>query len=96
MAFYFPGKPDVPERQYGVQERMSQNLSKDDSVGLFSSTKDQKAAELESPVWDAMNQMVMGRRSVSEYADVVTTWRENGGAQIAEELATAYENSGIG
>ncbi|MFC0673285.1 extracellular solute-binding protein [Brachybacterium hainanense] len=94
-AYYFPGDPGVPERQHAVQERMKDVLSKDDGYGLYSATRDQKAAEIETPVWDAMNEMVQGRRSLSEYPDVVATWRENGGARIAEELAEAHEASGL-
>lgn len=91
MSFYFPGRPEVPQRQYAVQKRTADVLSRDDSYGLFSSTRDQKGSEIETPVWDAMNEMVQGRRSVSEYADVVTTWREGGGKKIAEELSEAYD-----
>jgi len=91
MSFYFPGQPEVAERQSSIQQRTADRLSHDDSYGLYSPTRDQRASELETPVWDAMNEMVQGRRSVSEYDDVVSTWREGGGAQIAEELAEAYE-----
>ena len=91
MSFYFPGQPEVADRQYSIQQRTADRLSHDDSYGLYSPTRDQRASELETPVWDAMNEMVQGRRSVSEYDDVVSTWREGGGAQIAEELAEAYE-----
>lgn len=91
MAYYFPGRPEIPERQVGVQERMAAALSRDDGYGLYSPTRDQKAAEIETPVWDAMSEMVQGRRSISEYPDVVAAWREGGGAAIAEELAEAHE-----
>lgn len=96
MAFYFPGDPGVPERQYAVQKSTADILSRDDSYGLYSTTRDQKASELESPVWDAMNQMVQGRRPVSEYSAVAKKWRDGGGAKIAEELAEAYDAAEAG
>ena len=95
MAYYFPGDPTVPERQFAVQELMAGNLSKNAAYGLFSSTLDAKGGDLTSPVWDAMSQMAQGNRSISELPDVVETWRKDGGAQAAEELAAAYEASEI-
>ena len=95
MPYYFPGDTSVPERQYAAQERMAEHLSTDASYGLYSETLDQKGGDLTSPVWDAMSQMAQGNRSISELPDVVATWREDGGAQAAEELAAAYEASGI-
>ena len=95
MAYYFPGDPGVPERQYAVQEKMSQNLSKNAAYGLYSETLDQKGGDLTSPVWDAMSQMAQGKRSISELPDVVKTWQDAGGTKAAEELAEAYEASGI-
>ncbi|MCT1776278.1 extracellular solute-binding protein [Brachybacterium sp. p3-SID957] len=95
MAFYFPGEPDIAERQFQVQERMSENLSRDMAEGLYSRTRDQKGGELEAPVWDAMSQMAQGLRPISELPDVVKTWRDSGGAEVAEELAEAYDAAGI-
>ena len=74
---------------------MSQNLSKNAAYGLYSETLDQKGGDLTSPVWDAMSQMAQGKRSLSELPDVVKTWQDAGGKKAAEELAEAYEASGI-
>ena len=95
MAYYFPGDASVPERQYAVQTLMAGNLSKNAAYGLYSATLDEKGGDLTSPVWDAMSQMAQGKRSISELPDVVSTWREDGGAKAAEELAAAYEASEI-
>lgn len=96
MAYYFPGDATVPERQYAVQELMAENLSQNAAYGLFSPTLDEKGGDLTSPVWDAMSQMAQGNRSISELPDVVETWRKDGGAKAAEELAAAYEASEVG
>lgn len=95
MAFYFPGEPEIAERQYNTQKLLSENLSRDASEGLYSPTRDEKGGELESPVWDAMSQMAQGKRPISDLPDVVKTWRESGGAQVAEELAEAYAAADI-
>jgi putative aldouronate transport system substrate-binding protein len=55
-------------------------------TGKFSKTASQKAALLNQPLTDGLNNIIFGRESVSKLDTVVNQWRANGGDQIRSEL----------
>lgn len=62
----------------------------DPSVGLYSSTGSNKTGILNKTFFDAVEQMIAGRRPMSDYDGLVKDWRAGGGDQIRSELEQAY------
>jgi putative aldouronate transport system substrate-binding protein len=62
-------------------------------AGLFSRTGSQKAALLNQPLTDALNNIVFGREPVSTLDGAVKQWRANGGDVIRSELEQALQES---
>lgn len=61
----------------------------DPTIGLYSETDANKSAVLNQAVYDALNDIMLGRRPTSDVPQVVKDWRANGGDQIREEYQQA-------
>jgi putative aldouronate transport system substrate-binding protein len=87
---YEPGLPDVTRQEYAIQQKLVPSGVQNPAVGLVSPTDTAKGRALAKPVGDAINDIIQGRKPVSSWSDVVTTWRNSGGSQVAAEFADAY------
>ena len=87
---YEPGLPDVTRQEYGIQQKLVPSGVQSPAVGLVSATSTAKGASLTKPLTDAISDIIQGRKPVSSWSDVVKTWRNSGGAQVATEFAEAY------
>jgi putative aldouronate transport system substrate-binding protein len=65
----------------------------DPTVGLYSSTSSNKTGVLNQTLFDAIQEMVAGRRPMSDYDGLVKDWRAGGGDQMRAEYEQAYAAS---
>jgi putative aldouronate transport system substrate-binding protein len=62
----------------------------DPTVGLYSSTSSNKTGVLNQTLFDAVQDIVAGRRPMSDYDGLVKDWRAGGGDQMRAEYEQAY------
>jgi putative aldouronate transport system substrate-binding protein len=58
----------------------------DPTLGLYSETMSSKGATAEQPFLDGLTDVVLGRRPMSDYDQLVKDWQNAGGDQIRSEL----------
>jgi putative aldouronate transport system substrate-binding protein len=94
LALYWAGKPDVPQNQHKVQEAIADRLVYDASYGLYSETGSKKWSQLTDALTDVENQIVQGKKPVSDWASAVKTFLSSGGEKIRGELQDAFATAG--
>jgi putative aldouronate transport system substrate-binding protein len=96
FAYYTPSATVNPQLPVQEQE-FTRNLLKigvqNPTLGLFSATQAKQGAVLETLVNDRVLRIVKGTDPLSAVSDLISGWRSQGGAQIAQELATAASKS---
>ncbi|TCO48656.1 putative aldouronate transport system substrate-binding protein [Kribbella antiqua] len=90
LALYWPGKPDVPQKQHAIQEKIASRLQYDASYGLYSETMSKDGARINGVLTDLENQILQGKKPVSDWAPAVKTWLSSGGEKIRGELQDAF------
>ncbi|MFF0264858.1 ABC transporter substrate-binding protein [Kribbella sp. NPDC004536] len=94
LALYWAGKPDVPQNQHKIQEKVADRLLYDASYGLYSDTGSKKWSQLTDALTDTENQILQGKKPVSEWASAVKTFLSSGGEKIRGELQDAFATAG--
>ncbi|GAA1111952.1 extracellular solute-binding protein [Kribbella jejuensis] len=94
LALYWAGKPDVPQNQHKIQEKVADRLLYDASYGLYSDTSSKKWSQLTDALTDTENQILQGKKPVSEWASAVKTFLSSGGEKIRGELQDAFATAG--
>ena len=89
LSLYWAGKPEVPQKQYAIQEKVADRLVYDASYGLYSDTQSKKQAQLTKTMTDLESQIAQGKKPVSDWAAGVQTWKSSGGDKIRTELEQA-------
>jgi putative aldouronate transport system substrate-binding protein len=65
----------------------------DPSLGLYSATNASKGAAARKKVHAVQDDVIQGRKSVSDFKAAVASWKKDVGDQIAKEYAEAYAKS---
>lgn len=86
---YAPGKAEAVQLEYDVMKSMVPNGVRNPAHGLFSQTQSRKGAQLGGVLEDLESDILQGRKSVSEWAGAIATWKKNGGDTIRDELQQA-------
>ena len=73
-------------------EHFAKTLS-DPTVGLYSPTDGSKGAALNQTFVDSLNDILFGKRPVSDLAGLVKDWRTNGGDTIRSEYEQAFQQA---
>jgi putative aldouronate transport system substrate-binding protein len=89
-AISIAGYPDVTKTDFEYLNKLMQVSAPLPTVGLVSETSLAKGASVNKPVTDAINDIVVGRKKVSDWDGVIKTWKSAGGDQIAKEYTEAY------
>lgn len=92
QVIYQPGDPDFTKAQYEAQVAAVTQLLGSDDEGLISDTHAKKIGTLQRLIKDAQNEVLQGRKKLSDWDDAVARWRTEGGDQIRTELEQAYED----
>jgi putative aldouronate transport system substrate-binding protein len=94
LALYWAGKPEVPLNQHKIQQKIADRLLYDASYGLYSETMSKQWGQLTGVLTDLENQIVQGKKQVSEWAPAVKTFLSSGGEKIRGELQDAFTATG--
>ena len=94
LALYWAGKPDVPQNQHKIQQKIADRLVYDASYGLYSETLSKQWGQLTGVLTDLEDQIVQGKKQVSEWAPAVKTFLSSGGEKIRGELQDAFTATG--
>ncbi len=93
LVFYSPDLPDYAKVMYETEHMMMPYAVTDPTFGQVSATDFSKGFTLTQRTNDAIVDMVVGRRPISEFDQVVKEWQVNGGEQIRKEYAESIAAS---
>lgn len=87
---YFPNDPAVITAWHGHMKQMAAtNPTQNPALYRYSATESTKGTGLTRQISSTFNDILQGRRPVSEWAGAVAEWRSGGGDQIRGELEEA-------
>jgi putative aldouronate transport system substrate-binding protein len=87
-VLYDPSLPDYGRTLQQAEEVLAPYLVYDPTLTVVSATDASRGTQLKNKVIDATNDIVLGRRPLSDWDDVVKMWQSEGGEQIRSE----YQN----
>jgi putative aldouronate transport system substrate-binding protein len=93
LSLYWAGKPAVPQNQHKIQQQIAPRLVFDASYGLYSDTLSKDGGRINGVLTDLENQIMQGKKPVSDWAPAVKTWLSAGGDKIKSELAQAFSDA---
>lgn len=82
-----PGVRAGVDYQYAWHRRVTKDLVRDPSIGLYSDTYSRKGADLNKLLSDARLDVIFGRKPLKHLQEAYATWRKQGGDDIAGEYA---------
>ncbi|WP_157987618.1 extracellular solute-binding protein [Jiangella endophytica] len=91
-VLYNPGKPDVTRAQFDYQEQAIGLLKDNPTTGLYSETQVAKGAQLTKLITDGVGEVLLGRRPVSAWPEIVENWKNRGGNAARDEYQEAMAN----
>jgi putative aldouronate transport system substrate-binding protein len=89
-VLYNAPSPEYVTVAYGEQKTALASGVSDPTIGLYSKTANQKGAALNQKLADTANAIVFGKAPLSDWDQMVSDWKKNGGDQIRAELEQAY------
>ena len=89
-GYYSPADPKAPEIYQGYEKQLAPLGVEDASIGCFSPTFAAKGVILLDGVGGGAQDIIAGRRDISEWDQLVKDWQNNGGTQIKDEFAKSY------
>jgi putative aldouronate transport system substrate-binding protein len=90
QPLYIAGMPDLIKTDHSYLQKLMQVTAPLPTVGLISETDLSKGSSLNKTVSDAVNDVVMGRKKVSDWDGIVKTYLSGGGDAINQEYSDAY------
>jgi putative aldouronate transport system substrate-binding protein len=90
-VYYSGGFPDVTQAACEYEAAVTKNVVPYPTVGLTSETDLQKGASLAKIINDAANDVIQGRKQLTSWDSVVSSWRKAGGDQIRREYEEAHQ-----
>jgi putative aldouronate transport system substrate-binding protein len=88
-ALYAPDIPGYAKRQTDAEKLLAPYFVNDPTVGYVSNTQFSKGITLNKTVTDGLNDIVIGRRPLTDYDGLVQDWLKAGGEQIRKEYQDA-------
>ncbi|MBV8084274.1 MAG: extracellular solute-binding protein [Chloroflexi bacterium] len=92
-VLYNAQSPEFVTVSYQEQKIALASGVSDPSIGLYSKTANQKGAALNQKLADTANGIVFGKLQMSDWDQMVSDWKKNGGDQIRAELEQAYADA---
>lgn len=93
-AVYQPGRPKDADTQHAYQSKVIPGGKSNPTVGLFSNTSANENATIDKNFNDGVNQIVQGRKPIDTLADLVKTWKSEGGDKIRDEYQKQLQEVG--
>jgi putative aldouronate transport system substrate-binding protein len=89
-SYYSPADPQAPVTYQGYEKQLAPLGVEDASIGCFAPTFAAKGTILLDGVGGGAQDIIAGRRNMSEWDQLVKDWQNNGGNQIKAEFAASY------
>ncbi|WP_197522584.1 extracellular solute-binding protein [Occultella aeris] len=86
---YFPNDPGVTTKFFEHMKQLAPQGVDNPAIYRYSAAESQNGAELTARLDSEFNDIIQGRKKISDWADSVATWRSDGGDQIRAELEEA-------
>jgi putative aldouronate transport system substrate-binding protein len=90
QILFDPNDEEFARVAHADEETIIPVIIPDPSLGLISTTNQAKGGLLLKNFTDGLVDFVVGRRPMSEYGQLVSDWRSNGGDQMRTEFEQAY------
>lgn len=87
MTTIGPGAKAAVDKQYAWNKRAAKEPVPDPSVGLYSDTYSRDGSSLDEKLDSARNDVIFGRKKISDLKEAYESWRKNGGDKFAAEYA---------
>jgi putative aldouronate transport system substrate-binding protein len=85
--------PDVVRSECAYAAKVGGTALPYPTVGLYSATDSAKGASLNKTITDTVNDVISGRKPLSDWDAVANSWRSGGGDKIRQEYEEAYARS---
>jgi len=92
-VLYYPGLPDFGRVNQQAQQSLLPLGAEDPTWGTFSQTYLAKGRSMETAFGDGINDIISGRRPMSDYDQLVIDWRTGGGDAIRKEYLDQLTSS---
>lgn len=92
-AIFLPERSGSSEACFNAMKEICPKALQNPVDGMYSETADRKGAQINGVISDLTDDIIQGRKPVSDWAPAVAKWKKDGGDQIAQELYAAYEAS---
>lgn len=86
-VLYYPGLPDFGRVNQQAEQALLAIGAEDPTWGTFSQTYLSKGRTMETTFGDGVNDVITGRRPMSDYDQLVKDWQSGGGDAIRKEYA---------
>jgi putative aldouronate transport system substrate-binding protein len=93
-VFYTPDLPNYAKVMYDTEHMLMPSAVSDPTFGQVSVTNFSKGFTITQALNDAIVDMVVGRRALSDYDQIVKDWQNNGGETIRKEYMESIAASG--
>jgi len=89
QVMFFPNYPDYAKLEYEAEHMLIPVGIEDPTWGYFSSANSTQGPSISQTVLDTLTDILVGRRDISEYDQMVKDWQQKGGNTIRGELESA-------
>jgi putative aldouronate transport system substrate-binding protein len=93
-TIYQPGRPQDADTQHKYQSLEIPTGIANPTVGLFSNAYASKNATIDKNFNDGINQIIQGRKPLSELDSLLSAWRSGGGDQMRKEYQDQLQKNG--
>jgi putative aldouronate transport system substrate-binding protein len=89
LPLYFPGDPDLARSMHDGLAKLMKVSAPLPTAGLVSETNQNKGASLAKVLTNVQNDIIYGRKNLSDWDGAVKTWLSNGGTAMGHEYEEA-------
>jgi putative aldouronate transport system substrate-binding protein len=93
-AIYQPGRPQDADTQHKYQSLEIPTGIANPTVGLFSNAYASKNATIDKNFNDGVNQIIQGRKPISELDSLLSAWKSGGGDEMRKEYQDQLQKNG--
>lgn len=90
-TIYSPGQQQAVQDQYNYLKAVMPTAVPNPTLGLYSQTALTTGAAANNTLLNVQNDIVQGRRPVSDWDQAVTSWKQQAGQKMADEYTKSYE-----
>ncbi|MBV9577867.1 MAG: hypothetical protein JO057_04675 [Chloroflexi bacterium] len=92
-VLFDPQRSDFPQSMNQSLQLLGAVAQQDPTVGLYSATNQKQGFLIQTQLADGLIDIIAGRRPMTDYDQLVSTWRSAGGDTIRSEFEQAYSQS---